>query len=143
MNTAIPIWQILAFLGVFLVVTSAWGWFRDQYEVAGGRRFGFRLWRRWYGTRAWVILRAEADLDEPERYKVLGWDQEDCGTPWVRVMSIDHEDAESFWAPVTDFAPEAVRRLRPWVFRYRWLRLPVPFAYVPLSRPAGYVEADA
>jgi hypothetical protein len=143
MNTAIPVWQILAFLGMVALITSAWDWFTDQYEVAAGRRIGFRLWRRWYGTRAWVILRAEADLDEPQRYQVLGWDQEDCNAPWVHVTSIDDEDAGSFWAPVTDLAPEAVRRLRPWIFRYRWLRLPVPFAYVPLEHPAGFTGDGA
>jgi hypothetical protein len=136
-------WVIAAWLVAGLILSALMNWFTDQYEVAAGRRIGFRLWRRWYGTRAWVILRAEADEDEPERYRVLGWDQEDCDAPWVRVMSIDNEDAGSFWAPVTDFAPEAVRRLRPWILRYRWLRLPVLFAYVPLPQPAGYAEADA
>jgi hypothetical protein len=143
MNAAIPIWQILVFLAAFGAAVAAWDWFRDQYEAAGGRRFGFRLWRRWYGTRAWIILRSEAGEDEPERYQVLAWDQEGCSAPWVHVVSIDNEDREPFWAPVTDFAPEAVRRLSPWIFRYRWLRVPVLFAYRTLDRPAGYVEDGA
>jgi hypothetical protein len=146
MNTAIPIWQILAAIAAVAILTSAWGWFSDQYEVAGGRRIGFRLHRRWYGTRARVILRADAGEGEPERFKVLAVDAEDSGIPWLKVGSVDFDEdhldeddlAEPFWAPVTDFAPEAVRRLHPWIFRYRWLRLPALFAYVPLARPAGF-----
>ena len=44
---------------------------------------------------------------------------------------------------MTDFAPEAVRRLRRWIFRYHCLQLPVLFAYKTLSRPAGYLGTDA
>ena len=135
MNITVPNlgWITLAFLLAGTVLGWIQDWFTGQYEVT---REGFRIrvTRRWYGTRAWVILRSHEDADEPERYQVAGWDQEDLSVPWVRVMSIDNEDAESFWAPVTDFAPEAVRRLRPWIFRYRRLPLPVLFAYRILPR---------
>ena len=76
---------------------------------------------------------------------MLEVDTEDSDVPWLKVGSVDfdkdHLDedelAEPFWAPVTDFYPEAVRKLRPWIFRYRWLRLPVLFAYKTVSRPDG------
>jgi hypothetical protein len=157
-------WAILAYLFAAALLCSIWDWFSGQYEVRIASRlltrrargewalglrplrgipFRIAITRRWYGTRAWVILRGHEDDDEPERYQVLGWDQEDTRVPWVRVMSIDNEDAESFWAPVTDFAPEAVRKLRPWIFRYRSLPVPVLFAYETLPRPAANVEVDA
>ena len=133
MNNATLAWGIITCIAAAFIAASVQEWFTGQYEVT---RHGFRLsvTRRWYGTRAWVVLRVQADEDEPDRYQVLGWDQENTLTPWVRVMNIDNEDAGSFWAPVTDFAPEAVRRLRPWIFRYRRLYLPVLFAYRTLPR---------
>jgi len=142
MNTTTLPWGIIAFIAAAFIAASVQEWFTGQYEVT---REGFRIrvTRRWYGTRAWVILRSHEDADEPERYQVAGWDQEDLSVPWVRVMSIDNEDAEPFWAPVTDFAPEAVRRLRPWIFRYRRLALPVLFAYYLLRQPAGYLQDGA
>jgi hypothetical protein len=136
-------WAILAYLFAAALLCSIWDWFSGQYEVTRAGRSRVSVTRRWYGTRAWVILRGHEDDDEPERYQVLGWDQEDTRVPWIRVMSIDNEDAESFWAPVTDFAPEAVRKLRPWIFRYRSLPVPVLFAYETLPRPAANVEVDA
>jgi hypothetical protein len=144
-STTLP-WGIITCIVAAFVAASVQEWFTGQYEVT---RKGFRVHvaRRWYGTRAWVVLRADADAgageDEPDRYQVLGWDQEDTSAPWVRVMNIDNEDAESFWAPVTDFAPEAVRRLRPWIFRYRRLLIPVLFAYKTLPRPADYAQDGA
>lgn len=120
---------------------SVQGWFTGQYEVT---RHGFRftVTRRWYGIRAWVILRSHRDDDEPERFRVLRVDGEDLEAPWLKVGSVDFaedEAAEPFWAAVTDFYPEAVRRLRPWVFRYGRLRVPILFAYRAPRRPAGYL----
>ena len=135
-------WIILAWLVAGYVLGNIQCWFDGQYEVT---RHGFRVrgTRRWYGTRAHVCLRAEEDNDEAERWLVLGWDQEDCEVPWIRVINIDDEDARSRWAPVTDFAPYAVRRLRPWVFRYRRLAIPFLFSYWPLRQPAGYLGDGA
>jgi len=132
-------WIILGYLVAATALSTIQGWFTGQYEIT---RHGFRLTisRRWYGKRAWVILRARKDDDEPERLRVLQMDTEDSEIPWLKVGSVDFADdeaAEPFWAPVTDFYPEAVRKLRPWIFRYRWLRLPVLFAYMPVSRPDG------
>lgn len=140
-TTNLP-WIILACLPAGCVLAGIQDWFTGQYEVTR-RGWHLSVTRRWYGVRAWVILHAEADADEPDRYQVLGWDAEDMPAPWVRVMNIDNEDAESFWAPVTVFAPEAVRRLRPWIFRYHRLALPVLFAYKTLPRPVGYLRTDA
>ena len=133
-------WVILAAFAVSFVLASVQEWFAGQYEVT---RCGFRftVTRRWYGPRAWVILRSDKDDDEPERFRVLEVDDEDLNHPWLKVGSVDFdedEDAEPFWGPVTDFYPEAVRRLRPWIFRYRRLRVPVLFAYKTL--PAGYMQ---
>jgi len=144
-------WIIAAWLVAGLTLAAVLSWFSGQYEVTRTGLFRFRADRRWYGTRAWVILHSEADEDEPERFRVLQVDTEDSETPWLKVGSIDFDEdhldedvlAEPFWAPVTDFAPEAVRRLRPRIFRHRWLRLPALFAYETLPHPAGYVEADA
>jgi hypothetical protein len=141
MNTTALPWGIIISLAIAWIFASVSEWFTGQYEVT---RKGFRVHvtRRWYGTRAWVILRSRKDDDEPERFRVLEVDAEDSDTPWLKVGSVDFaddEDAEPFWAPVTDFYPEAVRRLRPWIFRYRRLRLPVLFAYKTLPHPAGYL----
>ena len=132
-------WVILAWLAAGVTIGTISDWFTGQYEVT---RHGFRFTvnRRWYGIRAWVILRGCKDDDEPERYRVFQVDTEDSDVPWLKVGSIDFaadEAAEPFWAPVTDFYPEAVRKLRPWIFRYRHLRLPALFAYMPVSRPDG------
>jgi hypothetical protein len=130
-------WVIAALLLGGAVLGGIQDWLAGQYEVTRRGRVRFRVARRWYGTRAWVVLRREAGWDEPERFRVLGRDDENSSAPWLHVQSIDNDDSEAFWAPVTDFAPCAVRRLRPWVFRYRWLRIPVLFAYETVSRPAG------
>jgi hypothetical protein len=131
-------WVILAWLAAGVTINGIETWFTGQYEVT---RHGFRFTagRRWYGVRAWIVLRTKAEEDEPDRYQVLGWDQEDTRIPWVRVMNIDNEAAESFWAPVTDFCPRSVRRLRPWLVRYGRLRVPALFDYRPVRQPAGYL----
>jgi hypothetical protein len=134
-------WVIAVWLIAGLTLAGAINWFSGQYEVTWKP---LRIARRWYGIRARVILRDEAEQDEPERFKVLEVDTEDSDIPWLKVGSVDFaadEDAEPFWGPVTDFYPEAVRRLRPWIFRYRWLRIPVLFAYKPWpspGRPSGW-----
>lgn len=128
-------WVIATWLIAGLILAAIADWFTGQYEVTRRGRAWFRITRRWYGTRAWVILRVQFDWDEPERFRVDRWDDENTGVPWLLVHSIDDDGADSFWAPVTDFAAWAVRRLRPWIFRYGWLRLPVLFAYETL--PSG------
>lgn len=138
-------WIILGFLLAGFILAEIQCWFDGQYDVT---RKGFRVHvtRRWYGTRAWVILRARKDDDEPERFRVLQVDTEDSEIPWLKVGSVDFaddEDAEPFWAPVTDFYPEAVRRLHPWLFRYRRMLIPSLFAYKTLPRPAGYLQDGA
>jgi hypothetical protein len=139
-------WVVLAALVASYILASVQEWFAGQYEVTR-RGFRFCVTRRWYGPRAWVILRDCKDADEPERFRVLDVDDEDLNHhPWLKVGSVDFdcdEDAEPFWAPVTDFYPEAVRRLSPWIFRYRRLRWPVLFAYKTLPRPAGYLQDGA
>jgi hypothetical protein len=125
---------ILACLAAWTILGAICGWFTGQYEVT---RHG--ITRRWYGIRAWIVLRAAADEDEPDHYQVLGWDQEDTCVPWVRVMNVDNEDAESFWAPVTDFAPCMVRRLRPHLARYGPVLMPQLHVWLPLRQPAGYL----
>ena len=146
MNNATLAWGIITCIAAAFAAASVQEWFAGQYEVRRRGRFWFRVTRRWYGPRAWVILRKHQDADEPERFRVLQVDTEDSDIPWLKVGSVDFandEDAEPFWAPVTDFAPEAVRRLRPWIFRYRRLALPVLFAYYPLRQPAGYLQDGA
>lgn len=138
-----PLWQIAAFLGAVLALVLAWGWFTDHYEVAGGRRLGFRLWRRWYGSSSRVCFSADSHLEDPAWFRVLGWCDAGTDVPWVLIDVPGDDEFPACWCPVTDLAPYAVRRLRPWIFRYRWLRIPVLFDYRPLRRPAGYLEADA
>lgn len=135
-------WVILACIPAGCILSGIQNWFAGQYEVTR-RGFRFGVTRRWYGPRAWVIIRGHEDDEEPERFRVLNVDTEDTQVPWLKAVSIEDDGAGPFWAPVTAFAPEAVRRLRPWVFRYRRLRLPVLFAYKALPRPAGYPGTDA
>jgi hypothetical protein len=127
LNTETPLWAYLAAVALVAFAVQAGSWVKDHYELSGRRPV-----RRWYGTGAWVTLRADAGQDEPERFKVLAVDADDSDIPWLKAGSAGFaagEDAEPFWAPVTDFAPEAVRRFRPWICRYGWLRVPVLFAY--------------
>ena len=138
-------WLIVACLLAGVILGSIQDWFTGQYEVTR-RGFRFSVTRRWYGTRAWVILRSRKDDDEPERFRVLEVDDSDLNAPWLKAGSVDFADddaAEPFWAPVTDFYPEAVRRLHPWIFRYRRMGWPVLFAYKTLPHPAGYLGDGA
>jgi hypothetical protein len=141
MSTAIPVWQILTFLGAALVTTSAWDWFRDQYEPTG--HFGLRFTRRWYGTGAHVCFRVDADLEDPDWFRVIEWGDDSTDVPWVLIGPPDDEEFPPCWCPVTDLAPYAVRRLHPWIFRYGWLRIPMPFLHMPFRQPAGYLGTDA
>jgi hypothetical protein len=123
MSTALPVWQILALIGVFLVATLAWGWFRDQYEPVWTGRLP-RFTRRWYGLRAHVRIRSEEGHEIPDLFEVVEWGDDSTEVPWLCVRTVGDENAVSFWAPVTGFTPVAVRRLRP------------PFSYAPLPEPA-------
>jgi hypothetical protein len=149
MSTAIPVWQILAFLGVFLVVTLAWSWFRDQYEPVWTGRLP-RFTRRWYGLRAHVCFKS--GCEPPDRHEVIEWGDDSTDVPWLCVRNIDlvsYEDGppEPFWAPLTDFSPYAVRRFHPvWALRSLLEGRPVsPFSYDTLPAPpaSGRVEVDA
>jgi hypothetical protein len=135
-------WIIAAWLVAGLALAGAINWFTSQYEVT------YDSWpwltRRWYGTRAWVALRGHRHENDHHRFQVLKWDRDATDCPWLLVKDIDDEDAEVVWLPITRFVPEAVRRLRPWIFRYHWLRLPALFAYQtlpwPSGRPSGWPE---
>lgn len=134
-------WIILAFLLAGYVLGWIQCWFDGQYEVT---RKGFRVHvtRRWYGTRAHVCLRADEDDAEAERYTVIQWQADGTSVPWLLVEAMD-DDWTAHWAPVTDFAPYTVRRLRPHVLRSERYRWPMLFDYRPLRQPAGYLGTDA
>lgn len=127
LTTETPLWAYLA--AIVLIVSASWvaSWLKDHYELAGHRPV-----RRWYGTGAWVTLRREAGLFAPDRYVIAAWSHEATSVPWLLAAPVDDEDAEAFWAPVTDFAPDAIRRFRPYLWR-GWL--PVLFAHETL--PGG------
>lgn len=136
-------WIIAIWLLGGIVLSAITTWFASQYEIIHLRRFGTRVARRWYGTRAHVSFRSDADLDDPAWFQVLEWTDENTDVPWVLIAAPDDEELPPCWCPVTDLAPYSVRRLRPWIFRYHWLRIPVLFSYVPLRQPAGYLEGGA
>ena len=87
------------------------------------------------------------DDDAPDRYVVLGWGPcEGTRIPWLQVHKLDpgfltywDEDAETFWAPVTDFAPYSVRRFRPHVWWFGRLPLPWLTTWLPPRNPAGFL----
>jgi hypothetical protein len=137
MNTGIPFWTIPTFIAAAWVLNSLSSWFADQYEVTRCGRFWFRITRRWYGTRSWLAQRGHRHESDHHRYQVIEWLDDNTECPWLLVRDIDDDDAEVIWAPVTRFVPEAVRKLRPWIFRYRRLPLPVLFAYETLPWPSG------
>ena len=121
-----PLWAYLSIIALWLVVSRSASWLKDHYEITGRRPV-----RRWYGSTARVILRgSENDAGAP-RYAVLAWDTENCEVPWLKVHQLDRdsrfwdEDAEPFWAPVTQFVPHSLRRFRPHLWRGC---LPAPFA---------------
>jgi hypothetical protein len=132
-------WTLLVIEFAGQILAIAQGWFTDRYEVTR-RGFRFTACRRWYGTHSQVTIHAEADADDPPRYVVLERDDENTAVPWLKVHRLDpeyltywDEDAEPFWAPVTVFAPFAVRRFRPGVTLTG--RVPVPrlWQYPPMS----------
>lgn len=137
-------WTILAILAAGTVLGWIQEWICDRWEITRARP---RVTRRWYGAHAQVTLRAEADADDPPRYVVLAWDSEDSAVPWLKVHRLNpefltywDEDAEPFWAPVTVFAPYAVRRFRPGVKLIG--RVPVMWLakYPPLPYPVRVPE---
>ena len=134
-------WIILTWLVAGYVLGQIQDWFDGQYEVT---RHGFRVrvTRRWYGTRAHVCLRAEEDNDKAERYLVLQWENEGTPVPWLLVEAMD-DYWTAHWAPVTDFAPYTVRRVRPHFLKYGRILVPQLRAYLPLRQPAGYLRDGA
>jgi len=130
-------WIILGWLLAGTACSGIGGWLAGQYKVT---RQGRRLCvtRRWYGARAHVCLRGEAD--GAQRYSVTRWYGEGTALPWLLVQNIDDEDEpDAFWAPVTDFAPYSVRRLRPHILRTGHYRFPQVFDYRPLRQPSGFL----
>lgn len=129
-------WAIIALIAAWAAGGWILDWLDDRYEVCG-----FRVTRRWYGAAAHVILQS-AD-DDPDRYAVLDWRKDESQpVPWLLVHKLDpeyltfwDEDAEAFWAPVTDFAPYAVRRIRPYLYKFGPVPLPRLTKYVLLSGP--------
>lgn len=142
MNAQIPLWTVFILLAASVAASSVWDWLADQYEF---RWSG--VTRRWYGTRAHVCLRGHEDDETPALYVVLERDTENLPVPWLKacLLDPDHitkwaEDAEPFWAAVTDFAPYTVRKFRPGVLRFG--RVPVPWFswWLPLRQPSGFLE---
>jgi hypothetical protein len=131
-------WGLLACLLAGGVLSGVQDWFTGQYEITR-RGWRLRTTRRWYGPSAHVCLRAEEDNDEAERYTVIGWDDEGTDVPWLLVEAMD-DDWTAHWAPVTDFAPYTVRRLRPHILRTEHHRFPMLFDYRPLRSPAGFLD---
>lgn len=136
---------VLAVAAVLIAVNATLNWLADQYEITR-----FRVTRRWYGTRAHLTRRGCEDDQAPALYVVLCRDTENLPVPWLKVCQLDathitrwYEEGVPFWAPVTEFAPYTVHKFRPGVLRYG--RLPVPWFswWLPLRRPAGYLEAGA
>lgn len=139
-------WWIAALWGAGTVLGLIRDWICDRYEI-NRRGFRFRPARRWYGTAAHISLRAAANDDDPDRFAILArWD-EDTEVPWLLVHRLDREhltywdeDAEAFWAPVTDFAPYSVRRVRPHLTRFGRVRVPWLTKWLPLRKPSGFLE---
>lgn len=142
LNAAMPMWVFLVIIASVAAFCAAWDWFRDHYEPAWHGRLP-RFTRRWYGTGARVCFKADADLADPAWFQVLEWGDDHTDVPWVLLYVPDDEEFPACWCPVTDLAPYALRRLHPWVFRYRWLRIPLPFGYMPVPHRAGYAEDGA
>jgi hypothetical protein len=140
MSIPIPLWLALAIFFAALALSSVQTWFGDQYEVTRGARFRLRVTRRWYGTRAHVCLRSAEDDDGALRFAVLDWNDESTPVPWLLVANIDDEDDGPYWAPVSDFAPYTVRRLRPHILRTEHYRFPQLFDYRPLCNASCYLE---
>lgn len=143
-------WLILACMLGGIILGGIQDWFTGQYEATFRMPFRFRVTRRWYGTSAHVCLRIAEDDEDPARYVVLDRDEENTAAPWLKVHKLNpeafsywDEDAEAFWAPVTDFAPYTVRLLRPHILRSERYRWPMLFDYLPLRQPAGYLGTDA
>jgi len=140
-------WYLVAFWAAGTALGMVQDWISDRWEFTVGGHAGFRAARRWYGTAAHICLRADAEDDDPDRFAVLArWD-EDTAVPWLLVHRLDREhitgwdeDAEAFWAPVTDFAPYTVRRIRPHVIRFGRLRIPWLTKWLPLRHPAGFLD---
>ena len=149
MNITATMVAVLVILAAGLALACVQSWLSGQYELA---RHGWlpAVSRRWYCPRAHVCLRAEADGQDPARYAVLAFCAEHTPVPWLLVHKLNpeyltywDEDSGAFWAPVTDFAPYAVRRLRPHVERFGPAPVPWLTLYLPLRQPAGYLEEAA
>jgi hypothetical protein len=136
-------WILAGWLLLGAIAGALQGWIVSRYEITLRRPFRATITRRWYGETSHVCLRPEADDDDPHRYLVLDRSDEYVPLPWLLVQDIDDEDADAYWAPVTDFAPYGVRRLRPWIFRYRWIVIPCLFSYLPVRKPVGYLRDGA
>lgn len=145
-------WWLLAFVLASAVVVRLSELLADRWEITPCAPWRHRIARRWYGTHAHVTLRAEAEADDPERYAVLDWDDASASVPSLKVHKLSpeslnywDEDSEAFWAPVTCFAPYAVRRLRPHFERFGRAWIPWLTLYLPLPGlevPDGRTPAE-
>lgn len=140
-------WYIAAFVIAGFVAGRIWSWFGDRYEITWHGPFPARVTRRWYGAGAHVVLRTAVDDDQPDRFAVLDWWADGPAVPWLWVIKLDpeyltywDEDAKPFWAPVTDFAPYTVRRIRPYFYRFGKVWLPWLTKYLPVRNPSRYLE---
>lgn len=131
------LWAALVIIAAGFAGSTAWDWFTGLYEVTR-----FRVVRRWYGTSAHVCLRGAEDDDDAGRFAVIKWDGEGTDVPWLLVEAMD-DGWTAHWAPVTDFAPYTVRRLRPHFLKFGRIPVPQLRAYRPLRQPAGYLRDGA
>lgn len=135
-------WWIVALIVAAVVISWISERIRDCWEDTCDRP---GLTRRWYGSHSRVFLRAEAANWGPARYTVIKWNAEHTDLPWLLVRKLNpadlrywDEDAEPFWAPMTDFAPDMVRRIRPHALRTEHHRFPELFDYRPLRQRPAY-----
>jgi hypothetical protein len=135
LGTETPLWAYLSVVAFALLASWSASWLKDRYELSGRRPV-----RRWYGSTARVILRGNENDPGAPRYAVLAWDAGDCEVPWLKARqlagdSFFWDDAEPFWAPVTQFAPHSVRTFSPHLRRAGRFPVPVLFASQTLPCP--------
>lgn len=133
---------IVALLIILGAANRTLYWLGDQYTISR-----FRPVRRWYGTRAHLCRRGHEDDQAPDLFVVLSRDTENLPVPWLKVCRLDpdhitkwDEDAEPFWAAVTDFAPYSVRKFRPHLIRFGRVTVPWFSWWLPLRQPSGFLD---
>lgn len=139
MNVQVPLWQAWIVVVAFFAFIWTTEWFSRQYKIHRRGRFWFRIIRRWYGEHAHVCFRVDEELDDPMWYQVLDWTDDYTEIPWVLIYRPDDDQLPAIWCPLSDLAPYTVRVLRPWIFRYGRMRIPMLFSYRPLRNPVGHI----